>query len=113
MPKRRPNTARHATSTGWPRTGASTAVVITQMTAPAPIQMASVPGAPTRPTAASAMPTTMAIEPEHEPAAHPLLLHDQVVAHRGDRRHLRGAAGRDEGRDHRDDDADDVAGDDR
>ena len=33
------------------------------MTAPAPIQMASVPGAPTSPTAASAVPTTMAMVP--------------------------------------------------
>ena len=63
VPKTRPKTDRHATSTGLPSTGASTAVVITQMTAPAPIQIASVPGAPVRPAAASATPRTMAIEP--------------------------------------------------
>ena len=84
-----PKTARHASQEGRPRIGAMTATAITQITAPAPIQAASAPGAPTRPAAMSAAPTQQGDRAEHEPAAaERRLLQREVVAQGGDRRHL-------------------------
>ncbi len=63
VPKTLPKTARHATSSGWPSTGLITAAVRIHTTAAAPIQIASLPGAPTTPATARPTPASITTEP--------------------------------------------------
>ena len=119
MPRRRAGTQpRKLRRPGAPPSGLSIATPMNTRNAATPTTPAAPPGtsseltSPKRPSAARTMPMTASRPPIRYRRA-PLVAIDRAVAHRGDRRHARGAARRRQRRHERDDGAGDQRDDDR